>query len=79
MEDVALAGQAVPALSAKIEALHAGLRHADCIRIVTMRRKWPAVEARFHALDTFSAGAIPDAVSTSHAVSSWFCGFAGAI
>jgi hypothetical protein len=79
MENVALTRQAVPALPPEIKALNAGSRHADCIRVVTMRGKRPTMEARLHALDALKACAIPDVVSSGHVVSSLRSGFAGAI
>ena len=61
MQDVTLAGQAMPALAAIAEDLHARERDADRIGVVTVRRKGLAPEMRLHPLDPVARRTEPDA------------------
>ena len=61
MQDMTLAGQAMPPLAAIAENLHARQRDADRIGIVTMRRKGLTAEMRLHPFDPVARRAEPDA------------------
>jgi hypothetical protein len=63
VQDMGLAGQALPGGAAKAEALRAGERQADAVSVVTMRREGLAVEMRLQALDAVGTGNGADAVA----------------
>jgi hypothetical protein len=63
MQDVALAGQALPPLAAIPERLHPRQGEADRIGVVAVRGEGLAEEMRLQALDPLRAGADPDPVA----------------
>ena len=69
MQDVALAGQAIPALAAIAEGLNTDECHADRIGVVAMRRKSLAQETSLQAFDAHCARSEPDAARRNAA--SW--------
>jgi threonine/homoserine/homoserine lactone efflux protein len=63
MQDVELAGQAVPFFVSEPERLNTGQRHPDRIGVMPVGRKRLAVQMRLHALDALGSRSEPDTSS----------------
>ena len=63
MQDVALAGKAVPPLTPEAKGLYAGKGYANRIGVVAVRCKGLASQMRLDALDTLGARRNPDAIA----------------
>jgi hypothetical protein len=72
VQDMALAGQAVPRLAPEVKRLDARKGNADRVGVVAMRGKRLAMEMRLQAFDALGARCQPDAIAAAWGVAQSF-------